>query len=229
VDCARHLPNPCSRWWLRNRLLDPLMGSGLVEIGCIVAQYLVQMALAHDTYVIQTLAPHTPKEALRSRIGPRCLDWGAHNSDSRGLGDPGEGGSELGIVVPDQERRFLIVGRGFARLLGDPGVGRMARDAQMYDPTRGVLDHEKGEHRSQEEVGAWEEVARPDAFGLVAEKGRPGLPAWSWPTSAVQLLGYFCPTHRIGKSSRRISGRNNVLAETTRYAEPGCTLAVTDP
>lgn len=62
--------------------------------------------------VIQTPAPNTPKEALRYRIGPRCLDWGAHDSDSSAFGDPGGGGSELGIVVPDQELWFLIVGRG---------------------------------------------------------------------------------------------------------------------
>jgi len=73
-------------------------------------------------------------------------------------------------------------------LLGDPGISRVACHGPMHDAPRGMLEDEKGEHGSEEEIGRLEKVARPDASDLVAEEGRPGLSSRLWRTSTARAL-----------------------------------------
>jgi hypothetical protein len=69
----------------------------------------------------------------------------------------------------------------------------MERHPQVDHTTCGVLDDEEGEHGTEAEVGAVEEVTRPDPLGLAAQEGGPGLPAQarSPRTSQVLLNGPF--------------------------------------
>src|SRR5947208_2401012 len=64
---------------------------------------------------------------------------------------------------------------GLAQLLGDPGVGRVARHADMHHLARAERDHEGGIDRPEERVRDGEAVARPDRVGVVAQEGRPRL------------------------------------------------------
>jgi len=164
------------------------MGPGPVEVSEILTQYLVEMALAQDKDMIQALASDAAKKALNQRIRTRCTNRCAHDPDPTRLGYSRECRSELGVVVAEQESRQLVEGSGLAELLGDPGIGRVTGHAQMHDAARGMLDDEEGEQGPEGEVGALEKVAGPDAFSLVAEEGRPGLPARSWSTSTPQIL-----------------------------------------
>jgi hypothetical protein len=83
------------RWWLGNSLLETLMWSSLVEVPEILAQYLVEMALAQDKDVIQALASNAPKKALNQRIRTRCPNRCAHDPDPARLGYSRECRSEL--------------------------------------------------------------------------------------------------------------------------------------
>lgn len=51
-----------------------------------------------------------------------------------------------------------------------------------------MLDEEKGAYGPEEDVGRLEEVAGPNALGLVTEEGRPGLSSRSWRSSSPQIL-----------------------------------------
>ncbi len=155
------------------------MGSGPVEVPEMLAQHLVEMALAQDEDVIQALASDAPKEALHDCIRTRGLNRRTDDPDPACLGHPRKCRPELGVVVSEQERRPLIEGGSFAELLGDPGIARMTGHAHMYDAARGMLDDEESEEGTEDEVRRLEEVTRPDALGLGAEEGRPSLPARS--------------------------------------------------
>ncbi len=48
--------------------------------------------------------------------------------------DPRERRPEFAVVVADQVPRALVERGGLAPLLGDPGVGRVARHADVDDP-----------------------------------------------------------------------------------------------
>jgi hypothetical protein len=48
---------------------------------------------------------------------------------------------------------MLAEGCGLAQLLGDPGIGRVACDADMHYAACGRVHHEEGMDRAEEEVG----------------------------------------------------------------------------
>ena len=102
---------------------------------------------------------------------------GAQDGDATRRGHAREGRPVLAIVVADEVPRPLVAGRGLAQLLGDPGVGRVARHADMDDAPRAERDDEEGEQRTEAQVGDREEVARPAVGGVVAQEGGPRLPA----------------------------------------------------
>ncbi len=83
----------------------------------------------------------------------------------------------LAVVVADEVPRALVEGRGLAQLLGDPGVGRVPRDADVDHPPRAERDHEEGVERAEAQVGDREEVAGPDVRGVVPQEGRSRLAA----------------------------------------------------
>jgi len=71
-------------------------------------------------------------------IGDTYL-WGtnirADHLDRAGRRQAGEGGAVPGVVVVDQGPRPDPLRRRLAQLLGDPGVGGGAGDAEVDDPT----------------------------------------------------------------------------------------------
>ena len=79
----------------------------------------------------------------------------------------------LAVVVADEVARPLVEGRGLAQLLGDPGVGRVPRHADMDHPARAERDDEEGVERAEEQVGDRQEVAGPGLVRMVAQEGRP--------------------------------------------------------
>ncbi len=130
--------------------------------------------------MVQALAADAAQEPLAHGVGLRRADGRAQDRDAAGRSDPREGRPELAVVVADQIARALAEGGGLAPLLGDPGVGRVARRADMDDPARGQFDDEEGEDRPEQGVRHRQEVAGPDVRGVGAQEGRPGLPPWSW-------------------------------------------------
>jgi len=86
-------------------------------------------------------------------------------------------GPHLPSLSRIRERGRWPQGGGRAQRLGDPGVGRLARRAQVDAAPRGQFDDEAGAQRPEEQVRDREDVARPAVGGVVAEEGGPRLPA----------------------------------------------------
>ncbi len=120
---------------------------------------------------------HAAEEALTDGILSRCPIRRPQFRDAARRRDASEGWPVLAVAIADEIARPLMVRGGLAQLLGDPGVGRVPRLANMHDPARPERDHEEGVERSVEQIRHWQEVAGPDLRGVVVEERRPGLPS----------------------------------------------------
>jgi len=165
------------RWQrLRGRLLEPLVRTRLVEVGHVLPEHAGEVALAEDQDVIQALAPYAPQEALAHRIRPWRTIGRSHDRDATRRRHPREGRPESAVVVVDEIPRALVERGRLAELLRDPGVRRVPRHAHMDDAPGRQGDDEEGEQGSEGQIRDWQEVARPDVTGVVAQERRPGLP-----------------------------------------------------
>jgi hypothetical protein len=70
----------------------------------------------------------------------------------------------------------------------DPGIGRVAGDADMHDRARGPFPHEEGMDGTEEQVGNRQEVAGPDALCMVVQEGGPALTRAARRADAAQVL-----------------------------------------
>ncbi len=94
------------------------------------------------------------------------------------------------VVVPDEAVRPRAERGRFAQLLGDPGVGRVARRADVHHPPRAERDDEERVGRAEEAVADRQGVAGPDLRGVVLQETGPGLPGTArWAGPAQGALG----------------------------------------
>ena len=164
-------------WRCGCRLRERLVRAVLVEVRHVLAQHAGEVALAEDEHVVEALAPHAPQEALAYGVGQRRADRGAQDADPAPRRDACERRPVLAIVVADEEARPRIEERGLTQLPGDPGVGRVLRHADVGHAARAERDDEERVQVVEGEVGDREEVAGPDVRGVIAQEGRPRLPA----------------------------------------------------
>lgn len=82
---------------------------------------------------------------------------------------------ENGIPVVDQDAIAVIGWNGFAELLRGPLSSRMRRDMGVKQSATLMLDDHKDIEHSECCSDRNAEVARDDAFGMIADKGGPAL------------------------------------------------------
>ena len=90
-------------------------------------------------------------------------------------GDACKERTELGVVIPNEESRSLAIWRGFAELLGHPGIGGMTGHSDMHHFSALQFNDEESKERAEEEVGDGQEIAGPDLARMVMQEGRPRL------------------------------------------------------
>src|SRR4051812_40591583 len=112
------------------------MWPGAVEVRHVLAQDAPQVGVAEDEDVVEAFPARAPEEALARRVLLGRAVGRAQLPDAARRGDAGEGRPILAVAVADEVARPLVERRGLAQLLGDPGVGRVARHADMDDPAR---------------------------------------------------------------------------------------------
>lgn len=162
------------------------MWAGLVEVMNIRVEYALELLLIEDEQMIETLASHTPKKAFTDSIRSRCLIGCFENLDLTRVRNPCEAYPKLAIVIPKKVFRPLSPRRGFPKLLCGPSIGGISCDADMDHSARLQFDNEKGEKRTDEEVGDWEKVAGPDLFSMIAQEDPPVLTPWLGRTHLFQ-------------------------------------------
>jgi hypothetical protein len=138
---------------LRDLLLDPLMGSCLVEVGHIGMEHTLKLLLLKDQQVIEAFSPHAPQKAFADGIGSWSMNRGLKNLDATCGRHPSKARPEFVVVISDQIFRCLSIRGGFSQLLRHLGIGRRACHAHMDHLARLQFDEEEGKERSKEEIG----------------------------------------------------------------------------
>jgi hypothetical protein len=169
-------------------VLQALLRPRGVDVRDVLPEHAAQVRLAQDEHMVQAFAAHSPQEPLADGILLGRAIRRAQLHDAGRRSDAGEGRPILAVVVADQVPRSLPEAGRLAQLLGDPGVRRLARDADMDDPVRAERDDEAGVERPETEVGDREEVAGLDVVGVIAQEGAPALAGAGWGSHAPQVL-----------------------------------------
>ncbi len=104
------------------------------------------------------------------------------------LCDPVEGWSILAVIVADQEPWAFSERCGVAQLLGNSGVGRVARHGEVDDASGLEFDDDEDEDGAEQGIVGLEEVAGPDVVGVVTEECGPGLGGCPWTASQTDVL-----------------------------------------
>jgi hypothetical protein len=131
--------------------------------------------LAKHEHVVQAFPADTPQKSFDTGVLLRRALRRAQEIDVTCRGHVGEGRPVLAVVVMDEVPRMVAKGRRLTYLLGDPGIGGVARRAHMHHPACGEFDQEEGGERPEEQVGDGQEISGPDVLAVVAQEGAPGL------------------------------------------------------
>jgi hypothetical protein len=112
----------CGERWLGGQALsDPLVRPCDVEIvEAVLLQHVLDVPLAKDDDVIETVAPDAAEKSLANRIHERGLDCRPKNPHAGALCGTVEVGAELAVVVADDELGPGAEGCGFPELLRRP-------------------------------------------------------------------------------------------------------------
>lgn len=94
----------------------------MIEVCPVFPNHAMQMQFPQDQDMVETFSPHTAQEPFTDRICLRRTIRRLQNFDGRAHGNPRESFPLFTIAIPNQETRCLAERRGFAQLLGHPGV-----------------------------------------------------------------------------------------------------------
>jgi len=160
----------------RHALADPLVRTRGVEIPkAVLAEHSLEVALAQDDHVIEAFAAHAAKESFARRVHERGSHGGAEHADAGALRGAVEVGTELTIVIADDELGPEAEGCGFPELLCRPLRGRVPRDADVHDALGVDVHDEEREDWPKPNVVYLEKIAGP--HGMIAQERVPVLPA----------------------------------------------------
>jgi len=123
----RENPTMRSEWMRhagRDLLPDTLMRARMVDVVHVLREHSMEVSFTENQQVIKALAPHASHKPFTQSVRSGCLHRRVQNSDSSSVRNPIEHGSELVVVVPDQETRSLAPRCSIPQLLYHPGGGR---------------------------------------------------------------------------------------------------------
>ena len=166
----------------------PLMRPGFVTARRIRPEHAPQLFFVQDEEVVEAHAPNAADKPLADGVRVGCSNGRAQHLDAAPRRDTGERRPIPGVVVADRDARRPTERRGLAHLLGDPGVGRVSRHADLDDPPRAEIDDKEGEERAEAQVDDRQEVTRPDVMSVVMQERRPRLALWARRAHAADAL-----------------------------------------
>src|SRR5882724_2539056 len=125
---------PLERSRSRHALSDPLVRPCDVEIvEAVLLQHVLDVPLAEDDDVIETVAPDAAEKSLANRIHEWRLDCRPKNAHAGALCNTVEVGAELALVVANDELGPDAEGRGRPELLRRPLCCWVPRYADIHD------------------------------------------------------------------------------------------------
>jgi hypothetical protein len=119
------------------------VGAVLVEMRCVLGQYVFEVTPVEDQYSVEPLSADGADPSFGDRVRSGGPHWGAQDAEAftgeHGIEDVGE----LGIPVPDQElescHALAEVHQQIPRLLGHPGSAGVRGDSQKMHAAGSVL------------------------------------------------------------------------------------------
>ncbi len=108
------------------------MGPQRIEVPDVALHEPVQMALTEDKKMVEALPADGTDEALAIGIGLGGANGRGQHFDLGTSGRIGKRAAVFIVVVADEVARPLAEGGSVAQLLSGPGIGRMARDADLH-------------------------------------------------------------------------------------------------
>jgi hypothetical protein len=164
------------RWLGGQALSDPLVRPCDVEIvEAVLLQHVLDVPLAEDDDVIETVAPDAAEKPLANGIHERSLNGRPKNADAGALRGAVEVGTELTVVVSDDELGPDAEGSSLPHLLCRPLRGRVPRNANMNDLLCIDVHDEEREDLTKPNVVYLEKIVGP--HGVIAQERVPVLPA----------------------------------------------------
>jgi hypothetical protein len=130
-------------WARGGSLIQGAVWPMIVVMAFELAQYGGCVSLVGDQEAVEEFAADRSDEALGDRVRPWRPHWGFDDPDLDRGEDRVEGSGELAVAVADEEPEALVVvvevHEQVARLLSEPGSGRVGGDAQDVDSAGGVF------------------------------------------------------------------------------------------
>jgi hypothetical protein len=174
------LNHPAERRWLDWPsvgciLVEREVSSRLMVVGEVAGQDAVEVALAENEHVTQTLAPDLSDQALGERILPwavRCREDFLHPQALHAV--PKRLAVDL-VTIAEEIGRCGVVREGVDDLLGGPGRSGMLGDVEVEDATAMVGQHDEDKEDTQAGGGHGEEVDRHQVPDMVGVERSPGL------------------------------------------------------
>jgi hypothetical protein len=177
---GRRLAGPVDR--VRRKQGERSVRALAVVVSRVGADDVFEVAATKDQHPVETLDTDGAHEPLRTGVRLRCADRRADHLDPFAAEHLVEGGGELAVAIVDQETHPLDnVGEAeVARLLKDPGSGRIRRATGKVDAPAPELDEEEHIETTQRDRLDREEVAGEQARRVTAQKRRPAHRVTAW-------------------------------------------------
>jgi hypothetical protein len=142
-------------------LAQPPMGTPRIEVGHVLVQDALQVALVDDDHMIQTFGSDRSDPPLRERVRPRGPHGGPDPSDAEPLHAAIELHPEPAVPVTNQiPRRVPIPATRLHDLLGRPLGGGLLGHPRLEDLPALVAHHEGDMQCLEEDRANSEEVAQ---------------------------------------------------------------------
>ena len=115
----------------RDLLPNALMGSSPVEVYNVLIEHPLELLLAEDQQVVQAFLSDTPQKAFTDRIGSGSMNRCFEQLDATCPRHPIKARPKFAVVITNQVLWCVPIGGGFPQLLGHPGIGWRASDADV--------------------------------------------------------------------------------------------------
>ena len=122
-------------WRIRDPLLKPLMGSGLIEVESIRLEEAVELLRMEDQIVIQAFSPHASQKAFTNGIRLRGPIRGLKHFDATDCRHSCKIRPEFPVIIPNQIFGGLSIRSRFPELLRNPKIGRSSCHIHMDPPS----------------------------------------------------------------------------------------------
>ena len=159
----------------RSLLLQSQVRAIIVVVRDILSEQATAMPFVEHDDMVEQVTPTTSDPALRDPVLPGASEGGADRNAAHSLNGGGDLWVKFRVAVEDQMPRQRVVGKGVAKLLGNPGACRMTGDVEVQNAATVVCNDEEAVKNSERQGRNREEIHRGNDFAMIAEKSLPTL------------------------------------------------------